>query len=412
MTAARHIPQLQAVMAEVSDLAHAFASAGHQLVLVGGIVRDLVLGRALEATADLDFATSAHPDEVQELVMPLASAVWDQGARFGTIACLIGGRSIEITTFRSEVYLADSRKPEVVFADHVEADLSRRDFTVNAMAVDMAIGALVDPFDGQSDLDRHLLRTPLGPEVSFSEDPLRMLRAARFVAGYDLVPVDGVVAAMSAHASRLAIVSIERIRDEVDKLLQLPSAAVGLRLLAETSLLERFLPEVGAEHIARVDRLAPDPVVRLAFLLGDDTAAARSRLGAMRYSRDRIDATLQLLDAVHEVMSGSIATDEGLRRGTARFGATLAAAVQHGLAAGVVTAAEAEAFDCRRRELAADLADLTLPLDGAAVMKLLRIPTGPEVGRVLEVLAQWRFEEGPLSAEAARERLLAWHAGG
>jgi poly(A) polymerase len=401
-----------AVRAEADGLARVFTSAGHQLFLVGGIVRDLVLGEPLTPATDLDFATSARPDHVRELVAPLADAVWDQGARFGTVACLVEGRHVEITTFRSEVYVQDSRKPHVAFADDVATDLARRDFTVNAMALDMASGALVDPFDGIGDLARRVLATPLGPEIAFSEDPLRMLRAARFVAGYALVPAPGVVAAMTALAPRLAIVSAERIRDELDKLLSVPAAAAGFGLLSRAGLLDRVLPGVDDARISSLDAVAADPTIRCAVLLAEqDPAAVRSQLRALRHSSARVDATLSLVEALAQLGAGALATDEALRRATARFGPVLDQALVVGPAAGLVPASQARAVRSRQQDLAADLADLTLPLDGRDVMRLLGLAPGPEVGRALDAVAEWRYRDGPLDAATARERLLAWAAG-
>ena len=200
------------VLDEVAPLASAFAAAGHRLYVVGGTVRDLLLGDASFTTADdIDLTTSARPDEIKACLNGVAEAVWTQGERFGTIGARIGDRVYEITTFRAESYTDDSRKPHVVYADDVETDLARRDFTVNAMALEVTSTApvLVDPHDGAIDLATKVLRTPLSPEESFSDDPLRMLRAARFITRLDLVPTDDLVAAVRDMAPRLAIVSAE-----------------------------------------------------------------------------------------------------------------------------------------------------------------------------------------------------------
>ena len=202
--------RLRPLVGETSELATRFRSAGFTLYLVGGVVRDAVVGR-LDDDADLDFTTDARPDDIEALVTGWADAVWDQGRRFGTIGLRLGPRRIEITTHRAEAYHADSRKPDVVFADAVEADLSRRDFTVNAMALSLPDLVLIDPFDGVGDLAARRLRTPLAPEESFNDDPLRMLRAARFIAGYGLVPDPDLAAAVMTLRARLDIVSDERI---------------------------------------------------------------------------------------------------------------------------------------------------------------------------------------------------------
>jgi poly(A) polymerase len=194
------------LLAEVRPLADRFASARHRLYLVGGVVRDQVLGRHVDASSDIDLTTDARPPDIKRIVRPLASAVWTQGERFGTIGCRIGERSYEITTHRGDVYVPDSRKPAVTYSDTIEHDLARRDFTVNAMAAELPDGAIIDPYNGRADLASHTLRTPLAPEVSFGDDPLRMLRAARFAASYALAPEPALVAAVEAMAARLAIV--------------------------------------------------------------------------------------------------------------------------------------------------------------------------------------------------------------
>ena len=234
----------QAVLEEVRPLADAFVAAGHRLYLVGGVVRDQLVGRDIGPDDDIDLTTDARPDRILEVVAPLADAVWRQGERFGTIGCRIGPRAFELTTHRAEAYSPDSRKPEVEFADAIEADLARRDFTVNAMALEVPEPRLVDPFDGAADLVAGRLRTPLAPEESFSDDPLRMLRAARFISGYGLAPDDGLVAAVHEMGGRLEIVSAERIRDELDKLIVVDDPAAGLWFLVDTGLAEHFLPEL------------------------------------------------------------------------------------------------------------------------------------------------------------------------
>src|SRR3954453_7148435 len=218
------------VLDEVAPLAERFSARGHRLYLVGGSVRELLLG-ATGDDHDLDFTTDARPPQIKACLDGVADAIWTQGERFGTIGAKRGERIYEITTFRAESYTDESRKPHVTYADEIDLDLSRRDFTVNAMALEVtqgAIPALVDPFGGAADLMTKVLRTPLAPEISFSDDPLRMLRAARFIARYDLQPRDELVEAATRLASRLAIVSAERIRDELDKLIVLDHPAAGL----------------------------------------------------------------------------------------------------------------------------------------------------------------------------------------
>src|SRR5439155_13899021 len=206
--------RLEPLIRETAPLAERFARAGFRLYLVGGSVRDAILGRSLDEP-DLDFTTDARPDDIERVVRGWADAVWLQGKRFGTIGAAKGARRYEITTHRAEAYQPDTRKPDVAFADVVEADLSRRDFTVNAMAISLPELELVDPHGGVADLAAARLRTPLSPEDSFGDDPLRMLRAARFIAGYQLKPEPELVDAVVAMRDRMEIVSAERIRDEL-----------------------------------------------------------------------------------------------------------------------------------------------------------------------------------------------------
>ena len=257
------------VLRELAPLTERFRAAGHRLYLVGGTVRDLLVDSG-RADFDLDLTTDARPDQIKACLDGWADAVWNQGEKFGTIGAhklnpeTGEQRPYEITTFRAEAYTDDSRKPHVVFADEIETDLSRRDFTVNAMALeltgDSASGGgapvLVDPFDGAVDLATRTLRTPMGPDVSFSDDPLRMLRAARFIARYQLQPSDELVAAVKAMADRLEIVSAERIRDELDKLMVIDHPSPGLWFLIETGLADQFFPELPAM------RLEHDPIHR------------------------------------------------------------------------------------------------------------------------------------------------------
>jgi poly(A) polymerase len=256
--------RFEPVLRELAPLVERFRSAGHRLFLVGGTVRDLLVADG-KTDFDIDLTTDARPPAIKACLDGWADAVWNQGEKFGTIGAQKltddgTPRVYEITTFRAEAYTDDSRKPHVVFADEIEADLSRRDFTVNAMALELTSDGdtpeLVDPFDGAIDLATRVLRTPIGPEVSFSDDPLRMLRAARFVAGYRLEPTAPVVSAVESMASRLEIVSAERIRDELDKLIVVDHPSTGLWFLVDTGLADQFLPELPNM------RLEHDPIHR------------------------------------------------------------------------------------------------------------------------------------------------------
>jgi poly(A) polymerase len=354
--------RLAPVFHELAPLAERFRAEGHRLYVVGGTVRDLFVGGDHD-DFDVDLTTDARPPDIKRCLDGWADAVWNQGEKFGTIGAqrVDPGsgrhRTYEVTTFRAEAYTDESRKPHVVFADDIDVDLSRRDFTVNAMALELTGGtdlpALVDPFGGVTDLATRTLRTPVGADVSFSDDPLRMLRAARFIAGYHLQPVPELLAAVTAMAPRLEIVSAERIRDEFDKLMVVDHPAAGLWFLIESGLSDQFLPELSAmrlEHdpihrhkdvlthtIAVVENVRPlhehpkvaageeEPfdfrIVRLAALFHDigkprtrgylegkgttfhhhDAVGARmtrKRMTAMRYSNDDIEAVTELV-ALH-----------------------------------------------------------------------------------------------------------------
>ena len=254
------IPErLMPILHQTTTLADRFIEAGFKLYLVGGTVRDLLIGA--DMTGDFDFTTNASPTEIKPLLAGWADAVWSQGEKFGTIGAHKDGQQYEITTHRGEAYNPDSRKPEVEFATDVESDLARRDFTINAMALDLRgssgdLPALIDPYNGAIDLATRTLRTPLTPEISFSDDPLRMLRAARFVAKFDLTPTSELVAAVRTHANRLSIVSRERIQAELDKLITVKDPSAGLWFLVDNDLAQEFLPELPAM------RLEQDPIHR------------------------------------------------------------------------------------------------------------------------------------------------------
>ncbi|MEZ5215201.1 MAG: CCA tRNA nucleotidyltransferase [Ilumatobacteraceae bacterium] len=293
------------VLDELAPLAERFTAAGHRLYLVGGTVRDLLLGR--DNSGDYDATTDARPPEIKRLLSGWADAVWTQGEKFGTIGARKGERIYEVTTHRSEAYTSESRKPEVVYSDVIDTDLSRRDFTVNAMALEVTAASpvLVDPFGGAGDLVAKRLRTPLSPEESFSDDPLRMLRAARFVAGLGLEPDAELVAAVRDMHHRMEIVSAERIRDELDKLMVLDRPAAGLWFLVDTGLAEEFLPELPAM------RLEQDPIHRHKDVLAHSIAVVEN---VQRDVAPEFDFRITRLAALfHDV--GKPKT-RGYRRGT------------------------------------------------------------------------------------------------
>jgi poly(A) polymerase len=441
----------------VSPLADRFDAAGHRVYLVGGIVRDLVLGRDV-SRADLDLTTDARPEETTRLLEDWADAVWPQGAAFGTIGARHGDTTFEITTHRAEAYRADSRKPAVAYTDDVEVDLSRRDFTVNAMALRLPDVALIDPYDGVADLAAHRLRTPLSPDVSFNDDPLRMMRAARFVAGYELRPDRELVEAVGRLRSRLAIISAERIRDELSKLLVVDDPSAGLWFLADTELSDEFLPEllamrleqdpihrhkdVLAHTIAVVAKTGPRLVVRLAALMHDvgkpktrsigargvsfhhhevvGARITRERLRALRFSNEVVDEVSRLV-VLHLRFHGygdDLWTDAAVRRYArdagplleelnelTRCDCTTRNERKARMLAARMDALEARIAELRQREA---LDAIRPDLDGNRVMQLLGVGPGPVVGDALQMLLDARLDEGPLGDEEAERRLLTW----
>ena len=451
--------RLRPLVEETRDVAARFEAAGHRLYLVGGVVRDAVLGR-LDHQGDLDFTTDALPDETEAVVAGWADAVWTQGKRFGTIGLRAGGRHMEITTHRAEAYTSDSRKPSVEFADAVEADLSRRDFTVNAMALSLPDLKLIDPFDGVHDLAAGRLRTPLPPEESFTDDPLRMLRAARFIAGYGLVPDPELVDAVVTMRARLDIVSDERVRDELDKLMTVEKPGEGLWFLVRTGLADEFLPElpalaleqdpihrhkdVLAHTIAVVDNTSPDRLLRLAALFHDvgkpktrsfgprgavtfhhhevvGARMTRDRMKSLRYSAEDVETVTRMVELhlrFHTYRMGW--TDSAVRR-YVRDAGPLLEQLNELTRCDCTTrnAAKAKALSRRMDELEERIAVLRSQeelkairpdLDGNAVMSRLGIRPGPEVGEALSFLLELRLEEGPLGEEEAGRRLGEWWA--
>ncbi len=451
--------RLQPLVEETRPLAERFAAAGFRLYLVGGVVRDLLLDR-LRDQQDLDFTTDALPDDVERLVRPWADAVWLQGKRFGTIGLKSGDRRYEVTTHRAEAYAPESRRPEVEFSGSVEADLSRRDFTVNAMALELTSDLrLIDPSGGAADLAAARLRTPLSPDDSFNDDPLRMLRAARFIAGYGLQPDPGLVDAVERLHPRLEIVSAERIRDELDKLMVVDQPGEGLWFLTRSGLAEEFLPElpalsleqdpvhrhkdVLAHTIAVVDKTSPDRILRLAALFHDvgkpktrsigpggvsfhhhevvGARMTRDRMRALRYATGDIDAVSRLVELhlrFHTYKMGW--TDSALRR-YVRDAGPLLDRLNELTRCDCTTRNQRRAEELARRmdALEADIAALRQreeleairpDLDGRRVMEILGIGPGRDVGQALAYLLELRLEEGPLPEEEAEARLRSWWA--
>ena len=444
-----------------------FAAAGFELALVGGWVRDAVMGRG---NADLDFTTNATPEQVLEVLSGWAETTWDVGIRFGTVGASHSGQHLEITTYRAEQYEPDSRKPSVNFGTELKEDLLRRDFTINAMALSLPDGVLIDPFGGLNDIASGLIRTPNSPEESFSDDPLRMMRAARFAAqlGFDVAPE--VINAMTTMSQRIEIISAERVRDELSKLLLAPHPRRGLLLLVDSGLAGYVLPELPKlqleidEHHRHKDvyehslivleqaidletshepHLEPDLVLRLAALLHDigkpktrkfengggvsfhhhevvGAKLVKKRLTALRFSNEVIDDVTLLVELhlrFHGYGSGEW-TDSAVRRYVRDAGDQLARL--HKLTRADCTTRNRRKADLLSRtydELEMHIAHLQEQeelnairpdLDGAEIMEILGVKPGPVVGQAYKYLLELRLDNGPLSKETAREKLLSW----
>ncbi|MCS5665597.1 MAG: CCA tRNA nucleotidyltransferase [Acidimicrobiales bacterium] len=399
--------------AVVSPVADRFLANRFQLYLVGGVVRDRLLG--VDRTPDLDLTTDAPPERIRELVDGVADTVWLQGERFGTVGIRLGDLTMEITTHRSEAYMGDSRKPVVRFSTDLYEDLARRDFTVNAMAVEVAERSLHDPHDGRGDLGRGILRTPLSPEESFSDDPLRMLRAARFVARYGLVPAEGLVGAARSLVGRMAIVSAERIRDEFFRLLEVEDPSPGVHLLAEIGLLDGLLPEVAALDVGERNRAlevvataTDDPVLRLA-VLAQSAGGMASRLVDLRLSGTDVRRIAVLVDGADQIVEGSTDgswSDEEVRRLAVAVGPSLDPVLEFVDLVGVETGDLVAVVE--RLGSVGEFDDLGPALDGDAVMILLDLSAGPEVGEALSWLVDLRLREGRVAPDEAATRLVDW----
>jgi len=442
-----------------AQLARRFRDAGHDLVLVGGSVRDALLGR--RRREEHDFATDARPEQIERLVAGWADAVYTVGAEFGTVGAVKDGVELEITTFRSEAYRDDSRKPRVVFSGDLETDLSRRDFTVNATALRvLPEPQIVDPFGGLVDLGAGLLRTPLDPEVSFGDDPLRMLRLYRFVSvlGFEVDPA--AARAVAAMTERLGIVSAERIRDELDKLIVGDFVEDALHGLVSSGLARQVIPEFSAlaashdpqhrhkdvlEHtIAVIGKCPPDRITRLAALFHDvgkpDTREfgpdgvsfhhhevvgarmTRARLRELRYPKADVEAVAGLVYLhmrPHTFKMGW--TDRAVRRYVrdagplldrlntlVRCDVTTRSIKRERAILRRIDELESRIEALREQE---ELDRIRPPIDGNAVMEFLGIGPGPLVGEAMDLLLEHRLDEGPYEPEEAFALLRAWAAG-
>ena len=450
------------------ELAKHFKKGGFTLALVGGSVRDILLNRLGN---DLDFTTNARPDDIKKIMKSWAGDTWEIGAKFGTIGAKRGDIVFEITTYRSEVYVSESRKPEVKFGDSIEVDLYRRDFTVNAMAIELTTEEpeFIDPHNGVRDLLVKTLRTPGSPELSFGDDPLRMLRAARFAAQLGFAIAPEVLTAMSEMAERLEIISAERIHDEFVKIMMSPNPRIGITTLVDTGLCERFLPEIPKlrleidehhhhkdvyEHTLTVveqsmaleERLGgPNLVIRLAALLHDigkpktralidgggvsfhhhEVVGARmtkERLKKLRFEHQVVEDVAQLvfLHLRFHGYGGGEWTDSAVRRYVRDAGDLLTHL--HVLTRADCTTRNkkkaeslASNYDHLEARIAAlmeeeELLKIRPDLDGHAIMEILGVKAGPIVGKAYEFLLELRLEHGPLGEARAKEELLNWWA--
>ncbi len=450
-----------------SPLARAFDDAGFSLYAVGGSVRDAILGEPNREDYEIDFTTNARPDDIARLMKPLCTALWEQGRAFGTIGGTLraSGIKAEVTTFRSEAYVDHSRKPSVEWGDSLEADLSRRDFTINALALDVValdaatpgVQTLFDFHNGYNDLHDRMLRTPIDPEILFSDDPLRMLRAARFAARLDMTIDPGIEVAATRMAERLEKVSAERIRGELDLLMLTDRPSIGLDFIVRTGLADHFLPELPKLQLeqdpihqhkdvlkhtwAVVDKTSPELALRLAALFHDigkpNTRAisdegvtfrfhevvgakmTRKRMVALKYSLEMIDDVSMLVELhlrFHTYKMGW--SDKAVRR-YVRDAGHLLDELNELTRCDCTTrnARKAAALDQRMDELEIriaelreqeDLSRLRPALDGVAVMELLDVKPSPVVGRALDFLMEIRLDEGEISTQEAAVRLREW----
>lgn len=462
---------LERIREESQELTAAFAAAGFSLYAVGGCVRDAFLSRDSRFD-DIDYTTNARPDDIVALLRPLCSATWEMGREFGTIGGQLRStqRKVEITTFRSESYTDESRKPDVIFGDNVMDDLVRRDFTVNAMAFDLVNPQLVAPDSALSDLNAKVLRTPLDPRISFSDDPLRMLRAARFLSRFEFEIDSDVERAATELADRITIVSAERIRGELDLLMMTPRPSLGLDFIVRTGLAAHFLPELPGlaleqdpihHHkdvlthtyaVVEKVRLYTEPtedepagasnlVVRLAALFhdvgkpktraftdkgvtfhGHDHVGARmtkKRMTALKYSQQMIDDVAKLVELHLRFHTYSMGWSDAAVRRYVRDAGHLLNQLNELTRCDCTTRnrRKAQELDRRMNELEVRIAELREQedldsqrpaLDGGQVMSILGIPPSRAVGDALNFLLEIRHEEGEISEEEATARLLAW----
>ena len=406
-----NIEQFNKLLDFMSPLKECFTSSGKEIYLVGGIVRDIHAGLNDIFDRDLDFTTDATPDEIKTIIQPIAENVWLSGQQFGTIGAQVNGKTIEITTHRSESYVSESRKPVVTFSTDLQEDLSRRDFTINSMAINLESGKLIDPYNGLRDLQLKILRTPLDPHISFSEDPLRMMRAARFISRFNLTLDKGIKESVNELKERLRIVSNERIRDELNKLLITPDPNPGLKFLLKTNLYETFLPELkNCKRQHRIRYLNHDHCIRLAALLINSASETRNdRLKDLKYPNREIHTIDNLINASQMILTQRMGNSQYrkwyLHAGENRQGSIEIASIQRGARRKIA------AIHRKARHLDQELEDYTPPFTGSEIISILSMPQGPEVGEVLQLLENMFIESGPVSNQDALDFLAEWGKG-
>ena len=399
---------LPKLIQETEELTNQFLTANKSLYLVGGVVRDLFLKSEITSEVDLDLTTDALPEEIKQIVSPIATNLWLPGEKLGTIGIHHNDRTYEITTHRAESYDSNSRKPEVTYSTNIEEDLSRRDFTINAMAISLPQGTLMDPFNGKNDLSEGILRTPLTPEESFSDDPLRMLRAARFTAVYNLNPVPELISAIHSLIDRFPIVSAERIIGELDKLLKAENPDRGLHLLHDTGLLKAFLPEVASHRFQYLSSLPLDPNIRVAALLAETQPDKYvKRLRQLRYSNERISSIQQVIAGANGILNDP-SSDSDYRRWYYQISDKRVESYLIALTLSENVEDIWEKMEITRQRLGNDLDDFSLPVTGNEIIELLDVEEGRIIGEAIQYLQRFRFDNGPFSSEDAREILQDW----
>ncbi|MAT37652.1 MAG: hypothetical protein CL420_06420 [Acidimicrobiaceae bacterium] len=394
-----------------ADLTNLFKDNGFRLYFVGGIVRDLLLGYKPDVQ-DLDCTTDASPKEIKRIVQPIADAVWLQGERFGTVGMRVNGTNYEITTHRAESYVDDSRKPVVNFSTNLSDDLIRRDFTVNAMAVDTATGELFDPYGGVKDLEEMTLRTPMDPEESFTDDPLRILRAARFIAAYGFSPTGDLLQAAQKISERLNIVSIERIRDEIFRLLSVEDPRLGLKFLSASKTASYVFPEVFELSEERQEMLfnqvslvEAEPLMRLAVF---KEMIPDSRLRSFRLSSKELVYVEKIRNALVllEKNDQNDWSDAKFRRLAFDTEGALDDVVR--IWERIFPKNLTVINELKRLNEAGEFTTFEPFFDGETIMNELGIEPGPDVGTVTDWLISLRIEEGSLSEEQVKQKLHIW----